>query len=111
MPMRVGRQRRPALDMQNAPRHPEVDQESPTSLEPNNQILAAAIDGRDALALQFGRDHDPVERARQPRIGDLDTLEGAAHEHRLEPATDGLDLRKLGHRTRVVGGIQVDTSG
>jgi hypothetical protein len=97
--------------VQNVPRHPEVDQESPTGLEPNNQILAAAIDGRDALALQLGRDLNPVERARQPRIEDLDALEGAAQEHRLEPATDRLDLRKLGHRTRVVGGIRVDVPG
>lgn len=109
--MRVGRERRPAPDVQNVPRHPEVDQEGPTSLEPNNQILAAAIDGRDALALQLGRDLNPVEWARQPRIEDLDALEGAAQEHRLEPATDGLDFWKLGHRTRVVGGIRVDVPG
>jgi hypothetical protein len=88
-----------------------VNQESPTRLEPDNQILAAAIDGCDALALQFGCGLDPVERARQPRIEDLDTLEGAAHEHGLEPATDGLDFWKLGHRTRVVGGIRVDVPG
>jgi hypothetical protein len=91
--MRVRRERRPAPDVQNVPRHPEVHQESPTSLEPNNQILAAAIDGRDALALQLGCDLNPVEWARQPRIEDLDALKGAAHEHRLEPATDGLDFR------------------
>jgi hypothetical protein len=97
--------------VQNVPRHPEVDQESSTSLEPNNQVLAAAIDGGDALALQVGRDLDGVEWARQPRIGDLDALERAAHEHRLEPATDGLDLRKLGHRTSVVGDIVLDTAG
>jgi hypothetical protein len=109
--MRVGPERRPAPGVQNVPRHPEVDQESPTSLEPNNQILAAAIDGRDALALQLGRDLNPVEWARQPRIEDLDALEGAAQEHRLEPATDGLDFWKLRHRTRVVGGIRVDVPG
>jgi hypothetical protein len=104
----VGHEWRSAPDVQKVPRHPEVNQESPTSLEPDNQILAAAIDGFDALALQFGCDLDPVERARQPRIVDLDTLKGAAHEHRLEPATDGLDFWKLRHRTRVVGGIRVD---
>jgi hypothetical protein len=109
--MRVGRERRPAPDVQNVPRHPEVDQESPISLEPNNQILAAAIDSRDALALQLACDLDPVEWARQPRIEDLDALEGAAEEHRLEPATDGLDFWKLRHRTRVVGGIRVDVPG
>jgi hypothetical protein len=109
--MRVGRERRPAPDVQNVPRHSEVNQESPTRLEPNNQILAAAIDGRDALALQLGCDLNTVERARQPRIGDLDGLEGAANEHRLEPATDGLDFWKLRHRTSVVRGIRVDMPG
>ena len=109
--MRVGPERRPAPDVQNVSRHPEVDQESPTSLEPNNQILAAAIDGCDALALQLGRDLNPVEWARQPRIEDLDVLKGAAQERRLEPATDGLDFWKLRHRTRVVGGSRVDVPG
>jgi hypothetical protein len=109
--MRVGCERRPAPDVQNVPRHPEVDQESPTSLEPNNQILAAAIDGRDALALQLGCDLNAVEWARQPRVEDLDALEGTAHEHRLEPATDGLDFWKLRHRTRVIGGIRADVPG
>jgi len=88
-----------------------VNQESPTSLEPDNQILAAAIDGCDAFALQLGCDLDPVERAGQARIEDLDTLERAAHEHRLEPATDGLDFWKLRHRTKVVGGFRVDVPG
>jgi hypothetical protein len=69
-----------------------VNQESPTRLEPDNQILAAAIDGCDAFALQLGCDLDTVEWTRQPRIEDLDTLEDAADEHRLEPATDGFDL-------------------
>jgi hypothetical protein len=107
----AGRERRVGPDVQHVPRHPEVDQESSTSLEPDNQILAAAIDGCDALALQLGRDLDWVEGARQPRIGDLDALEGSAHEPRLEPAADGLDLRKLRHRTSVVGGIALDAEG
>ena len=109
--MRVGRERRLAPDVLDVPRHPEVDQESPTSLEPNNQVLAAAINGRDALARQLGCDLNPVEWASQPRIEDLDAFEGAAQEHRLEPATDGLDFRKLGHRTSVVAGIRVDVPG
>lgn len=110
MTVRVCLERRPGADVQNAPRHPEVNQESPTSLEPDNQVLATAIDGRDAFALQLGRDLDAVERARQSRIGNLDARERAAHEHRLEPATDGLDLRELGHRTSVVGDVVPDTA-
>src|ERR1044072_10052995 len=104
--MRVGPERPPAPGVQNVPRHPEVDQESPTSLEPNNQILAAAIDGRDALALQLGRDLNPVEWARQPRIEDLDALEGAAQEQRLEAAGDGLALWELRRRPGVGGGVR-----
>jgi hypothetical protein len=100
--MRIAFQRCSGVEVQNVPRHPEVDQESPTGFEPNNQILAAAIDRGDVLALQLGSDLDRVERARQPRVGNLDTLEGAPDQPRLEPATDGLDFRELGHRTRVV---------
>ena len=88
-----------------------MDQESPTRLEPNNQILAAAIDRGDAYALQLGRDHDWVERTRQPRVGDLDTLEAAPGELRLEPATDGLDFRELGHRTSVIRGSLLAARG
>jgi len=109
--MGVGPERRSAPDVPNVPRHPEVDQESPTSLETHNQVLAAAIDRRDALALQLGRYLNPVEWARQPRIEDLDAFEGAAQEHRLDPATDGLDFWKLRHRTRVVGGTRADVPG
>src|SRR5262249_62335389 len=34
----------------------------------------------------------------QPDVVDLDALERAADEHRLEPAADGFDLGQLGHR-------------
>lgn len=107
----MGIRRSPISRVRKRSSHPEVNQENQTALEPNNQILAAAIDGRDALALQLGRDLNPVEWARQPRIEDLDVLKGAAQEHRLEPATDGLDFWKLRHRTRVVGGSRVDVPG
>ena len=57
--------------MQKRSRHPEVNQERPTRFEPHNQILAAAIDGRDPLAFELARDLDRIERARQARVGDL----------------------------------------
>ena len=41
---------------------------------------------RHALALELARDLDAVERAGQPRIGDLDTVEPASLERRREPA-------------------------
>ena len=37
------------------PRHPEVNQESTTRLEPNNQILAATLHRSDALADELRR--------------------------------------------------------
>jgi hypothetical protein len=79
-------------------RHPEVNQENATRLEPNNQILATAIHGDDSLAFQLGGDSDGVERASEAGIEDLDTLEASAHKYRLEPCSDRLDLGQLGHK-------------
>lgn len=109
--MRVLLERGPCVEVQHVPRHPEVDQESPTRFEPDNQILAATIDCHDALAFQLGRDLNGVEWARQPWVRDLDSLEAAPHEPGLEPATDGFDLWKLRHRTRVVRGLGPDAPG
>ena len=41
----------------------------------NIEILAAALDGRDALAFELGGDDHGLERTRQPRVADLDALE------------------------------------
>lgn len=101
---------RSRFHVQHVPRHSEVDQESTTGLETDNQILAAAIDRGDAFVLQLGRNLDGVERSRQPRVGDVDMLEAAARQLRFEPAADGLDFRKLRHRTRVVAACQVVTA-
>src|SRR5437899_102480 len=57
--------------VQHRPRHPEVNQQSPSRLEPNNQILATAIDECDPLALELPSDCDRVERARQAGIREL----------------------------------------
>jgi hypothetical protein len=85
-------------------RHPEVDQERTTRLEPNNQILAAAIDLGDALALELAGDLERVVRPREARIRDLDVLEAPALQRGREPAADGLDLRQLGHDRTVPRG-------
>ena len=53
--MRVGLERT-AAHVPQAPRHPEVNQQNPTALEPDNQILAAPLDGGDTLTLELGRD-------------------------------------------------------
>src|ERR687895_1261413 len=79
------------------PRHSEVDQEYTTGTKPNNQILAASLEGLDDLSVQLGRDLVGIERPRQPRIGDLDPLEPPPQECRLEARANRLDLGQLGH--------------
>src|SRR5262249_38453297 len=86
---------------QHVPRHTEVDQENPTALESNDQILAATLDRLDALAGQLGRHLGRIERTRQARIVDLDVLESAPDEHGLEPAPNRLDLGQLRHTASV----------
>src|SRR5215218_7835133 len=100
----VFRKRVPAQDVQQGSSHSEVDQESATGFESNNQILAATTERRDTLGDQLGCDLARVERARQTRVEDFDVVEAAAEEHGLEPATDGLDLRQLGHVASLVRG-------
>jgi hypothetical protein len=89
-----------------------VNQENPTALEPNNQILAATVQRSDALAGELGRHLGRILGARQAWVGDVDVLEAAPDEHRLETAPDRLDLGQLGHRpslamTVIVGGHAV----
>jgi hypothetical protein len=83
--------------VEQVPRHPEVDQENTTGFESNNQILATAIDGGDSLSLQLGGHAGGVERAGKTRVEDLHVFQQAAYEHRLQPHSNRLDLRKLGH--------------
>src|SRR4051812_6314254 len=78
-------------------RHAEVDQENATALEPKNQIFAATLDGSHPLALQLGRHLGRLVGAHEPRVLDLDTLEAAPRQHRLESRADRLDLGQLGH--------------
>src|SRR5919201_1735955 len=90
--------------MSKAPSHPEVNQETPTALEPKNQILAPALQRRDALAEELGRHHERVLGPRQARIMDVHTLEASADDCRLEPPADRLDLRQLGHARSLAPG-------
>ena len=91
----------PVGSAQQAPRHPEVDQENTTALEPNNQILAAPLDRRDALAFQLGRHLGRLVRAHEARVVDPHLLEAAPDERRLELPADALDLRQLRHPPRL----------
>jgi hypothetical protein len=74
-----------------------VNQEYATRFEPKNQILAAPIDGLDDLAFELGRDLPRVVRPRDARVEDLDSLESATGEHRLQTSPDRLDLGELRH--------------
>ena len=79
-------------DVQQVPRHSEVNQESTTGSEPNNQILAATIDGGDPFTPELRGHLGRVERAREARVEDRDALEAAAKEQGLEPTANSLDL-------------------
>src|SRR6266536_3064482 len=83
--------------VQQGPRHPEVDQENTPALEPNNQLLAAPLKRRDALAGELGRHLGRVLRSCQPRVRDLDVREPPPDENRLETSPDRLDLGQLRH--------------
>ena len=74
-----------------------MNQEYPTAFEPNNQILAAPLNGVDDLALELCGDLPGLDGARHARIEDLDSLEPASDEHRLEVSANRLDLGELGH--------------
>ncbi len=74
------------------PRHPEVNQESASRLEPNNQILATAFERRDSFAFELPGHGDGLEGAHEARIVDLDAVEPPADETWLELLPDRLDL-------------------
>jgi hypothetical protein len=93
-----GRRRAPVAAVEQLSSHPEVNQENPTAFEPNNQILAAATDCCDPLPLELGGHFGGVLRPGEARVEDLDVLESATDELRLETCPDGLDLGKLRHR-------------
>jgi hypothetical protein len=87
----------PARRDQKASRHPEVNQQDETILEPDNYILATSIDRCDALLFEPSRDLPGIEGARQPLVEDLDRHECSAGEDRRQLRFDGLYLWQLGH--------------
>jgi hypothetical protein len=78
-----------------------VDQENATALEPNNQILAASIDGCDALAVELGRHLGRLEWTHEPGVRDLHVVEAPSDKRGFELAADALDFWQLGHGTSV----------
>ena len=96
--------------MQKASRHPEVNQENPPRFEPNNQILATALDRGHGLPLELGCDLPGVVGARQARVRDLDLHERAPDQVRLEAGPDRLDLWQLGHGWSVTAGFRATSA-
>src|SRR5436190_13174162 len=99
--MRVVRERS-VRRAQEASRHPEVDQENTTALEPNNQILAAALDRRDVFPFELGRHLGGLVRAHEARVVDAHPLEAPADERGLELPANTFDLRQLRHTASVI---------
>src|SRR6185437_971829 len=98
--IRVVGQRSP-LAVSQAPRHPEVDQENAPGFESDNQILAATVDGTDALADQLCGDDLGRERPHQARVADGSLRDATTLEHRGDVAANRLDLGELRHPSSV----------
>jgi hypothetical protein len=92
--------------MSKAPRHPEVRQENASTLESNNQILAATFDGAHALPLELAGHLVGLARRHQPRVVDLDALQLSTDESRLELHADRLDLGQLRHGRKGSRGLR-----
>ena len=101
----MGVPRSPISRVRKRSSHPEVNQENQTVLEPNNQILAAPVDRRDALARELRSHLCGIDGARQPGIEDLDIVEPATDQPRFEARPYRLDFGQLGHR---VGSVAPD---
>lgn len=82
---------------QEAPRHPEVNQENETALETDNQILATPLNGGNSVTLEPADDLLESHRTREPLVEDLDRPHHTAAQDRGELGPDGLDLGELGH--------------
>src|SRR5207248_640121 len=93
---------RAARRVEKAPRHPEVNQENPTALEPNNQILAAPLDRCDAFAFELSRHLGRLIGTDETHVVDAHALEAPTDERGLELPADALDLRQLRHTVSVV---------
>ena len=100
--MGIVHQRSP-LRVPQRPRHPEVHEQSPPRIEPNNQILATAPDLADTLADELAGDEHRVERPHQAWIADLDVLEACPLEDGRDRPAHGLDLGQLRHEPSLGG--------
>jgi hypothetical protein len=97
--------------MPQASRHSEVDQESATGLEPNNQILASTLECAHALTFELPGDGVGLEGPDESWIANLDALQPTTDEVRLERATNRLDLGQLRHQLSVSSTIGRELGG
>src|SRR5262249_34982292 len=84
-----------ALDLQAAT-HAEVDQETLTVVEVEEQILAAPIDAMECASSEPGFEVG-LNLLPKPALGDLDLTDACAHESGRERTTDRFNFRKLWH--------------
>jgi len=87
--------RRFALVDPELARHAEVDDQPPAVVEPDQQVLAPAVDRADGAVDDA---EGAVELVR--RVG-ASVDEATAEEHRFQAPTDGLHLGQLGHEATV----------
>jgi hypothetical protein len=78
--------------VQQLTRHAEVNQENTTSFEPDNYILAAALERRDPLSHELGGYLGRIMGPRQAGVCDLDVDELTPDQLWLELRPDRLDL-------------------
>src|SRR5207342_3050542 len=78
-------------------RHPQVDDERPARVEPEEQVLAAPAHAGERLAEKLGADDDRVLRRGEAAVHDVGLLDGPPAKQRVEAAPDGFDLRQLRH--------------
>jgi hypothetical protein len=74
-----------------------VDEQDKAALEADDEILAATLDRRDALAFELGGNRCGLMRADEARIENLDALEAASGKHGREVRANRLDLGQLRH--------------
>ena len=90
--MRIVLRKRSPRRVEQLTRHAEVNQENATSFEPDNYILATALERGDPLSHELGGNLGRIVGPRQAGVCDLDVDEPSPDQLRLELGPDRLDL-------------------
>lgn len=85
-----------AGNQRQATAHPEMDRQPLATLDPDQQVLAAPLEGLDPPPGERA-ERAAVEPLSQSLRPDLDALDPAPDEARLEAAAQDFDLGQLGH--------------